>query len=91
MEVVNIISILWFVGSIACCIGGCHRSRVLGRKIRSLEDKLEKITSPPASIAFRSLQTHMQLLLLLKCITLLICPFKIFIGLIERNVPWMRM
>jgi hypothetical protein len=48
MEVVNIISILWFVGSIACCIGGCHRSRVLGRKIRSLEDKLEKITSPPA-------------------------------------------
>jgi hypothetical protein len=46
MDVVNIISILWFAGSIACCIGGCHRSRVLGRKIHSLEEKLEKIAHP---------------------------------------------
>jgi len=46
MDAVHILSIVWFVGSIACCIGGCHRSAVLGRKIRSLEDKLEKITSP---------------------------------------------
>ena len=46
MEVVSVLSILWFVGSVACCIGGCHRSRVLGRKIRSLEDKLEKIAHP---------------------------------------------
>ena len=47
MDAVGVISILWIVGSIACCIGGCHRARVLGRKIRSLEEKLEKITSPP--------------------------------------------
>lgn len=47
MEAIGVVSILWFVGNIACCIGGCHRARVLGRKIRSLEEKLEKITSPP--------------------------------------------
>jgi hypothetical protein len=47
MDAVGVISILWIIGSVACCIGGCHRARVLGRKIRSLEDKIEKITSPP--------------------------------------------
>jgi hypothetical protein len=46
MDAINIISILWIVGSIACCVGGCHRSRVLGRKIHSLEEKLEKIAHP---------------------------------------------
>jgi hypothetical protein len=46
MDAVNIISILWIIGTIGCCIGGCHRSRVLGRKIRALEDKLEKIAHP---------------------------------------------
>jgi hypothetical protein len=46
MDAINIISILWIIGTIGCCVGGCHRSRVLGRKIRSLEDKLEKIAHP---------------------------------------------
>lgn len=48
MDVTGVVSILWVIGSISACILGCHRSRVLGRKIRTLEEKLEsQRTSAP--------------------------------------------
>ena len=46
MEAAGVISIVWFVGSIFACVVGCHRSRVLGRKVKALEEKLEKSREP---------------------------------------------
>lgn len=47
MDVAGVLSILWVVGSVFACVMGCHRARVLGRKIRTLEEKLEKTKSAP--------------------------------------------
>ena len=42
-----VLSIVYVTGSVfACCIG-CYRSRTLGRRLDSLEEKLEKQKSIP--------------------------------------------
>jgi hypothetical protein len=46
MEVTGILSLVWFVGSIVACVAGCHRFRDLGKKIKVLEEKLEKSQQP---------------------------------------------
>lgn len=46
MEATGVLSIVWFVGSLCVCVLGCHRSRVLSRRIRILETKLEQTRNP---------------------------------------------
>ena len=45
--VVGVLSIVWVTGSAFACCLGCHRSRALGRRLDSLEEKLEKQKSIP--------------------------------------------
>lgn len=44
---VEIVSILWFVGTITACICGCHRFRVINRKVKALEEKVQTLKNPP--------------------------------------------
>lgn len=47
MDIAGIISVVWILGSIGACVVGCRRSYVLGRKIRELDDKIEKLRPVP--------------------------------------------
>jgi hypothetical protein len=45
--VAAVLSIVYVTGSIFACCVGCYRSRTLGRRLDSLEEKLEKQKSIP--------------------------------------------
>jgi hypothetical protein len=45
--VAAVLSIVYVTGSVFACCVGCYRSRTLGRRLDSLEDKLEKQKSIP--------------------------------------------